>query len=152
MLVYEPAVWVRDERPGKPVVAINERRGHTSRGKHQQKVLVVDDDPTIADTVVAILSRNGFRAHAAYDGSKALQMAQKIRPDYVLADVLMPKMNGVEMAIALREMKPDAKIFLFSGQAGVSEIMAEAEKKGHNFPLIPKPIHPEKLLAILRDS
>jgi CheY-like chemotaxis protein len=144
------AVWVGDDRPRKRVVSINEGSAKSAQDQQAPKVLVVDDETLIADTVVTILKRSGFRAYAAYDGQRALEIAKKVKPDFVLADVLMPSMNGVEVAIALREMKLNAKIFLFSGQAGISGILADAEKRGYEFDLIPKPIHPDKLVQFLK--
>ncbi len=115
-------------------------------------VLVVDDQKLIADTITEILQGAGFRATTAYDGGTALDMAAHLKPDYVLSDVLMPRMNGVELAIAVRKMWPVAKILLFSGQAGISEILMEGKKQGYDFELIAKPIHPLKLIERLKEQ
>jgi YesN/AraC family two-component response regulator len=53
----------------------------------------------------------------------ALEAVARFRPDYLLSDVLMPRMNGVHLAIAIRKMYPEARILLFSGQAGIPEIL-----------------------------
>ncbi len=121
-------------------------------GKIKQKkpiVLVVDDERLIADTMTEILRRSGFEAQCAYDGQSALELAVQISPDYVLTDVVMPKMNGVQLAIAIRKILPSTEILLLSGQAGISEIVDRGRKEGYMFELIPKPIHPEKLLQRL---
>jgi hypothetical protein len=60
-------------------------------------------------------------------------------------------MNGVELAIAIRKMFPAARILLFSGQTGISDILTEGYKRGFEFELIAKPIHPLKLIERLRD-
>jgi CheY-like chemotaxis protein len=112
-------------------------------------VLVVDDHKLIADTVCEILRFSGFQAVAAYDGWSALDLAKRFRPEFLLSDVLMPKMNGMELAISVSQMYPKTKVFLFSGQAGVSEILHEGQKQGYEFELIPKPIHPLKLIERL---
>jgi DNA-binding response OmpR family regulator len=114
------------------------------------RVLVVDDERLITDTVCAILNQNGFDASPAYSGSEALESARHSRPDIVLSDVLMPKMSGVELGIALREEFPEVRLFLFSGQAATSEMIHRAEADGYRFELFPKPIHPEDLIARLR--
>jgi hypothetical protein len=59
-------------------------------------------------------------------------------------------MNGVDLAIAIRKMYPDARILLFSGQAGISEILLDGQRQGFEFELIPKPIHPLKLIEQLK--
>jgi DNA-binding response OmpR family regulator len=113
-------------------------------------IIVVDDERRIADTLTEILEMAGFRVATAYDGWEALRVAARFRPDYVLSDVLMPRMNGVNLAIAMRKIYPDARILLFSGQAGISEILLDGLRQGFEFELIAKPIHPLKLIERLK--
>jgi CheY-like chemotaxis protein len=115
------------------------------------RILVVDDEALIADTIVQILNRNGFIAEAAYSGAEAIEIARKNCPDLLLSDVLMPRVDGVEAAIAIRELCPDTRIVLFSGQAATVEILERAKERGHTFELLPKPIHPTQLIKHLRD-
>jgi CheY-like chemotaxis protein len=114
------------------------------------KILVVDDEKRIADTLSEILEMSGFHVATAYDGWDALEAAARFHPDYLLSDVLMPRMNGVDLAIAMQKMYPDAKILLFSGQAGISDILLAGHRQGFEFELIAKPIHPLKLIERLR--
>lgn len=116
----------------------------------RRRILIVDDHRLIADTLVEILGDAGFEAAAAYDGWEALDLASRTEPDWLLSDVLMPRMNGVELAIAFRQAHPNATILLFSGQAGVSEILHEGRQRGYDFELIAKPIHPLKLIQRLK--
>ena len=110
-------------------------------------VLVVDDERTIADTLVLILNNAGYAASAAYDGEMGLEMALLIPPELLITDVVMPGMNGVELAIAVAEVVPDCRILLFSGQAATNDLLKEAREAGHEFPVLAKPIHPTDLLA-----
>lgn len=114
------------------------------------KVLVVDDERLLADTTAAILGGAGFIARAAYDGFAALETMASFHPDYLLTDIMMPVMNGIELAIAITKMYPTTKILLFSGQAGISEIMEESQAKGFDFQLLAKPVHPSKLIEGLK--
>lgn len=114
------------------------------------RILVVDDEKRIADTISEILNASGFEAVAAYDGWSALDTAGRFGPDYLLSDVLMPRMNGAELAIAIRRRFPAAKILLFSGQAGISEILQNAQERGYTFDLLAKPVHPVRLLERVR--
>lgn len=114
------------------------------------RILVVDDERLIADTIVQILNRNGFVAEAAYSGSHAIELSRLYCPELVLSDVMMPHVDGVEAAIAIREHCPDTRIVLFSGQAATVEILARARDRGFNFELLPKPIHPTQLIKHLR--
>lgn len=114
------------------------------------RILVVDDEVLIADTIVQILNRNGFIAEAAYSGDEAIRLAKRHCPELVLSDVMMPHVDGVEAAIQIREACPDTRIVLFSGQAATVEILARARDRGHEFELLPKPIHPTQLIKHLR--
>ncbi|HEX5235440.1 MAG TPA: response regulator [Silvibacterium sp.] len=116
------------------------------------KVLVVDDQRLIADTLAEILEGAGFEAVAAYDGWAALELAAHFKPDYLLSDVLMPHMNGVQLAIAISRTYPAARILLFSGQAGISKIVEEGQLQGYEFELLAKPIHPLKLIERLKEK
>lgn len=98
----------------------------------QPRVLIVDDEKLIADTLSEVLEQDGFQAVAAYDGRTALELATKFRPDSLLTDVLMPAMNGVELAIAITKMLPSVKILLFSGQAGISDILLGGKNRDMN--------------------
>lgn len=114
------------------------------------RILVVDDETRIADSLCEILDASGFEAKAAYDGWSALEAAGGFHPDYLLSDVLMPRMNGVELAMALRSTCPGAKVLLFSGQAGISDILETGKRRGLQFELVGKPIHPLNLVERLR--
>jgi CheY-like chemotaxis protein len=118
----------------------------------RSKVLIVDDQRLIADTLAEILSNAGFNAIAAYDGFDALDKASRFHPDWVVTDVLMPRMNGVDLAITLRQTYPKSTILLFSCQAGISEILHEGRRAGYQFELIAKPIHPMRLIERLKQD
>jgi CheY-like chemotaxis protein len=78
---------------------------------------VIDDEEVIAATVVEILNQEGFEATAVSDGVAAIKLARDLQPNVVLSDVIMPGLDGVETGIRLREIVPNCKIILFSGQA-----------------------------------
>jgi len=124
--------------------------GSADSETRKRRILVVDDERSVADTLTEILFASGFEAVAAYDGWSALDAAERFQPDFLLSDVLMPRMNGVELALAVHSLHPAVKILLFSGQVGISEILEAGQKRGLAFELIAKPIHPIKLLEQLR--
>lgn len=113
-------------------------------------VLVVDDERLIADTLSAILTEHGFVAFKAYSGEEGVRLAQAVRPDIILSDVLMPRMSGIQMAIQVKQALPLTRIVLLSGQAATAELMRQAAEAGHNFELLAKPIHPEELVMRLK--
>jgi CheY-like chemotaxis protein len=116
----------------------------------RQKVLVVDDEKVIADTLAIILSQNGFESSAVYSGTDAVRRAKETTPDLVISDVIMPDMNGIQAAIQIRQILPKTKILLFSGQAATADLLEDARKEGHEFEILAKPVHPQDLLAKLK--
>jgi CheY-like chemotaxis protein len=147
----EPEIFQAAEQFFSDLSAAQRRKNKSAKsGIEDPSILVVDDQHIIADSTAEILNMSGFRAVKAYDGKTALQMATELHPDYLLTDVLMPSMNGVELAIAIRKILPKTSILLFSGQAGTADILEKARKEGHAFDLVAKPIHPEKLVEHLK--
>lgn len=114
------------------------------------KVLVVDDEHVIADTLAIILNQSGFDASAVYTGTGAVERARQEKPDLIISDVIMPDMNGIEAAIKIRALLPGCKILLFSGQAATADLLDKARLEGHEFEILAKPVHPQDLLAKLR--
>jgi len=112
-------------------------------------VLVVDDNQLIADTTSAILNQLGFRTITAYDGGTALRMAAESSPDILLSDVMMPILNGVELAISVRKILPETAVLLFTGQTATDDIFEDARRKGYFFEILNKPIHPDELVSRL---
>jgi CheY-like chemotaxis protein len=82
------------------------------------KILIVDDEVRIAQTLALILRQTGYVTAFAYDGASALAMSAVFQPDLLLTDLLMPGMNGMELALAILRKDPQCKVLLFSGQAG----------------------------------
>ena len=109
-------------------------------------VVVVDDERRIADTLALILHSKGYAAAAAHDGASALEICRRKAPDLLISDVLMPDMNGIELAITIRQRFRDCHILLFSGQAETTNILEGARRLGYDFELLAKPLHPEELL------
>jgi DNA-binding response OmpR family regulator len=109
-------------------------------------VLVVDDEKRIADTLALILRTRDYIVSTAYDGVQAYLSCCKILPRLVITDVVMPNMNGIELAIKLRSEVPQCAILLFSGQAATSDMLRDANERGYDFELLAKPVHPNELL------
>jgi CheY-like chemotaxis protein len=116
----------------------------------KRRVLVVDDEQVIADTLAKILDLNGYEASAVYTGTAAVESARSLQPDLIISDVIMPDMDGIQAAIRIRSFLPDCKILLFSGQAATADLLENARAQGHEFEILGKPVHPSDLLAKLR--
>lgn len=134
----------------KGIVPDEQEDAGVSRQLRKLTILVVDDQHLIADTTTMVLNQAGFRAERAYSARSALDMALKLKPDYLLTDIVMPGMNGIDLAISVRNQLPATVIILISGQAGVTDALRKAKDDGYEFNLLAKPIHPEKLLEYLK--
>jgi DNA-binding response OmpR family regulator len=109
-------------------------------------IFVVDDEPVIASSLVAILQMNGFSARSFTCPLEALAAARSESPDLVISDVAMPGISGVDLAIQMRAQYPDCRILLFSGQAATFDLLEGARAQGYDFRLLQKPVHPSEFL------
>jgi DNA-binding response OmpR family regulator len=114
------------------------------------RVFVVDDDRVIASTTAAILQLSGYDARSFVSPLEALEAARSAMPDLVIADVVMPGLSGIDLAVRLKAQCPTCKILLLSGRAETGDLLAAALKQGHDFQVLAKPIHPRDLLAPIK--
>jgi DNA-binding NtrC family response regulator len=114
------------------------------------RIFVVDDEEVIATSLTAILKISGFDASAFKSPLDALDAARVEAPDLLISDVVMPEFSGIDLAIRFKEECPNCKVLLFSGQAETANLLQKARNQGHDFTLLPKPIHPTDLLREIR--
>jgi DNA-binding NtrC family response regulator len=119
--------------------------------KRQPVILVVDDERVIADTLSIILRKSGFETLTAYDAPSALGLAAKRTPDLLISDVVMPKISGIDLAIAMKHTIPTCKVLLFSGQAATIDLLEQARSKGYDFTTLTKPVHPTDMLRRIHE-
>jgi len=65
-------------------------------------ILIVDDEPTLVLALELLMKKEGYETHAVSDGEKALEVAERLRPDLILLDVMMPKVDGFEVCQRIR--------------------------------------------------
>ena len=112
-------------------------------------ILIADDEPIVAHTMVEILNAEGFDAISVSDGAAAVRWAREARPDIVICDVIMPTLNGIEAAKQIKGLLPEAHIILFSGQATAAVLVEKAAVEGYKFEVLAKPIKPNILIGII---
>jgi DNA-binding NtrC family response regulator len=118
--------------------------------EEQPCVFVVDDEEEIAKMFAVVLQMNLFNAIAYSDPLLALQAAEQKPPDYLLTDVVMPGMNGIELAIQVKAVAPQCKMLIFSGQEDSEKLIEKARERGYDLTLVLKPIHPTKMVELIR--
>ena len=104
------------------------------------RILIVDDEVVIADTLGQIFSIHGQKVRTAYSAEQALEVLATWSPDLAILDVVLPRMSGIDLAIFLKEHHPSCQVLLFSGQIITAALAAEAARKGHDFEILPKPV------------
>jgi CheY-like chemotaxis protein len=114
-----------------------------------KRVLVVDNERVVADTLAAILRKAGYETRVCYDETSALSQCDSFRPDVMITDVIMPGINGILMAIQVRQRYPDCRILLFSGHVASVDLLEEARQNGHAFDTLEKTVHPSVVLATI---
>jgi DNA-binding NtrC family response regulator len=117
-----------------------------------RKVLVVDDEKTTTDTLTVIFRDHGYQARGVYSAEEAVDVIADWQPNLALLDVNLPRMNGVDLAIALKASAPKCRVLLFSGYPNTEDLLNAAAEKGHLFEMIAKPVHPTLLLNAVDNS
>src|SRR5580692_5738979 len=95
------------------------------------RVFVVDDEPIIGFTLATVLESAGYTARSFSDPLEALRAAETNCPDYLISDVSMPVLNGVELAIQFKTIYPTVRVLLFSGVLISDLLRRDAKDKGH---------------------
>jgi DNA-binding NtrC family response regulator len=113
----------------------------------KHKVLVIDDDRIVADTLAEILRLHGFAPVALYSGEEALELVDRFRPDIVLSDICMNQVNGIEAAVRIRELHPECRVILFTASSLTAETRQTIQDLG--FELLLRPLHPQNVLKTL---
>jgi len=113
------------------------------------RVLIVDDEHMIANTLAQILNASGFEAKALFSGEHAVPEATQFQPDVLLTDVIMRGFSGIDVAMQIAEVLPACRVILFSGQASTADLLDRAKAQGYHVEMLAKPIHPRDLLRML---
>jgi len=104
----------------------------------------------VADTLAMVLNSEGFEARAVYSGEQGVELARLFEFEFLVTGVVMPQMNGIDAAIQIRDLLPNCKILLISGNNDASALLHDARSRGHRFEILAKPVHPLVLLQALR--
>ena len=112
------------------------------------KVLVVDDDTNISTLLRLYLEKEGFEVSTAADGEEALAVFEKVQPDLILLDIMLPKMNGFEVLRSLRSQNINTPIILLTARDDVSDKVKGLDYGADDY--LTKPFSKDELLARIR--
>jgi len=114
----------------------------------EKKVLIVDDEERVVQSIAGVLEDEGFRVVAARSGEEAIGVFQREEPDITLLDIWMPGMDGIEVLKRLRSIAPDCLVVMISGHATISTAMTAVKLGAFDF--IEKPLSLDVLLMTIR--
>jgi two-component system response regulator MprA len=112
------------------------------------RILVVDDDRAVRESLRRSLEFNGYQVELASDGAQALEAIIANRPDAMVLDVMMPRLDGLEVARRLRSTGDDLPILVLTARDTVSDRVSGLDAGADDY--LPKPFALEELLARLR--
>jgi len=119
-------------------------------GEVTKRILVVDDEPQIVSVLKMRLEDNGYEVISASDGEEGLEKAKDLKPDLIILDIIMPKMAGSKVAVALKEDDQLSRIpviFLTCLSEGLTDKQG-SEKIGGNL-FLAKPFEADELLLMV---
>ncbi len=111
-----------------------------------RKILVVDDEPLIADLLADLLTLHGHDVQKSYSGSAALLIARSFRPDVLITDVVMPGMDGVETASRVRSYAPQCRVLLVTAEVASARFLLKKHSFSGQVEILDKPVHSRQLL------
>jgi CheY-like chemotaxis protein len=112
-----------------------------------RRVLIVDDEPVVADTLRLIFEKNGFEAQSVYSADEAMLCAESFAPELMLCDINMPEKDGVELIAAMNQGYPSCRILVLTGAYGsIARVREFAAKLKRQLPILAKPCAPSDLL------
>jgi len=109
-------------------------------------ILIVEDDPTVGESLRSLLKKKGYTISLAPNGKDALHLFRQGHIDLVITDLVMPKMNGIELLEAVKSLRPETEVIVISAQGTIEEAV-QAMKLGA-FDFIEKPINP-RVISLL---
>jgi len=117
-------------------------------GLMDKKVLIVDDEERIVQSIAGVLEDEGFRVATARSGEDAIRVFQQEEPDVTLLDIWMPGMDGIEILKRLKGIAPECQVIMISGHATISTAMTSVKLGAFDF--IEKPLSLDVLLLTIR--
>ncbi|WP_350258669.1 MtrAB system response regulator MtrA [Scrofimicrobium sp. R131] len=108
------------------------------------RILVVDDDSALAEMISLVLAAEGYEVVECFDGAKAVEEFQRVDPELVLLDVMLPGKNGIEICEEIRRQS-NVPIVMLTARSDTSDVVAGLGAGADDY--VPKPFKPKELVA-----
>lgn len=116
--------------------------------KNEIKVLLVEDELTLAMIIKDTLEENGFSIHTAADGEEGLRLFFELRPDILVADVMMPKMDGFEMVRRIRQTNKQTPVLFLTAHSAINDVVEGFELGANDY--LKKPFGMQELIVRIK--
>ena len=112
-----------------------------------RRILIVDDEHLVADTVSLIFQKHGFAARAVYSADEALECARSFAPEIMVCDIDMPEKDGLELISSMEREQPACRILVLTGAyASLNRVRQRSSELRRKFSVLTKPCQPSELL------
>jgi DNA-binding response OmpR family regulator len=112
-----------------------------------QRVLIVDDERLVADTLALVFEKSGFQVRTAYSVNEAMQKARTFKPNLLLCDITMPGKDGLVLVNEITHELPSCRILVLTGfYSNLKTVRDEARRLSLPLSILTKPCQPDELL------
>ena len=134
--------------PTAPAAMTGEPAERQAPATSAGRVLIVEDDPPARRGLTELVRAWGFAAEGAVDGDEALEKVTSFRPSIILADLVMPRLGGLELLRALKEQLADLTFIMITAQGSVDSAVAAMKEGAYDY--LTKPVDPQRLHILLQ--
>jgi len=120
--------------------------------KHKKKILVIEDEATLQKSLSEVLIQEGYDVVSAYDGLRGLELAQEEKPDLILLDIILPKMNGFEVLKRIKRNRDTSQILvvILTNLSNISDVQKTLDLGATTY-LVKADFHLEDVLKKIKE-
>ena len=128
------------------------KKGAKKQAKRKKKILIVEDEFGLQEIFRDIFLMEGYDVRVSVDGVNGYEVYCQFEPDLVFTDVVMPKMNGLELVKKIREVNPKIKVIYISGFFGIKRLKRELDEDilKYEYPTLSKPFKTSEMLDLVK--
>ena len=146
------AQWLLNHAKDETLVGMLQKKGvpETSRKK---KILVVEDEFGLQSTLKEVFQLEGYEVRVAVDGDEGYEIYKTFKPDLIFTDIVMPRMNGLELVKKIRKSDPGIRVIYVSGFFGIRPLKKELDEEvlRYGYPILPKPTKISVMLDLVKE-
>lgn len=146
------AQYLLNQAKDETLAGMLQKKGseETSRKK---KILVVEDEFGLQSTLKEVFQLEGYEVRVAVDGDDGYKIYKTFKPDLIFTDIIMPRMNGLELVRKIRKSDPGIRVIYVSGFFGIRPLKIELDEEvlRYGYPILPKPTKISVMLDLVKE-